>query len=209
MSDKLYGKDKFEIAVQSGMQLIPYVGGAMATAYFGSKQEKRFKRIESFYQEIYAEFEGFKEGFKDFQEHNTDAIIAIMEEFNEALEREHTSQKREYFKKYLKNTLINPVTNNFDERKFFLETLGGMSLLECEVLIFLNHNYGSNIRVGAIEKPGINQYAIVGAIGKLKSHGFVQTGQGSMTIGSGLDNMLNEIVSISSFGQVFCKFCLE
>ena len=39
-------KEKFELAVNAGLQAIPYVGGPLATLYFGYKQEQRFQRIE-------------------------------------------------------------------------------------------------------------------------------------------------------------------
>ena len=50
--DDLKGAEKRDLAIQTGLQLIPYVGGSLCTLYFGTKQEKRFKRIESFYREL-------------------------------------------------------------------------------------------------------------------------------------------------------------
>ena len=47
MNDKLTTKEKIEIAIQSGLELIPYVGGALSSVYFATKQEKRFKRLEA------------------------------------------------------------------------------------------------------------------------------------------------------------------
>ena len=40
-------KDKIELAVNAGLQLIPYVGSLLATLYFGAKQEKRLERIKN------------------------------------------------------------------------------------------------------------------------------------------------------------------
>ena len=37
-------KDKIELIVNAGLQTIPYVGGPLATLYFGYKQEKRVER---------------------------------------------------------------------------------------------------------------------------------------------------------------------
>jgi hypothetical protein len=47
MNDKLTTKEKIEIAIQSGLELIPYVGGALSSVYFATKQEKRFGYIGS------------------------------------------------------------------------------------------------------------------------------------------------------------------
>ena len=83
-----------------------------------------------------------------------------------------------------------------------------MSLLECEVLGNL-YNQTNQVRVGDIQKSGVDQYAIVGAIGRLKSFGFLVSGQASFSIGGGVDNMLNETVKVSNFGRRFCEFCLR
>lgn len=46
MKDDKLDKD---IVIEAIIQTIPYVGGALSTLYFGHKQEKRFKRLETFY----------------------------------------------------------------------------------------------------------------------------------------------------------------
>lgn len=44
--EKISGKDKLELVINAGLQAIPYVGGPLATLYFGYKQEQRFQRVE-------------------------------------------------------------------------------------------------------------------------------------------------------------------
>lgn len=51
-------KEKFELVVNAGLQAIHYVGGPLATLYFGYKQEQRFQRIEQTLKEVAAELEG-------------------------------------------------------------------------------------------------------------------------------------------------------
>jgi len=205
---KLSGTEIRDLVIQACIQEIPYVGGPLATLYFGAKQEKRFKRIETFYQEVAQEIQDLKNRITSLEEHDKEALAAIIEELNEKIEREHVKEKREFFKAYFKNTLIYPVKGNYEERRFFLDTLGMMSLLECELLGFL-YNQNQPVRVGDIQKPGVDQYAIVGAIGRLKSYGFLVSAQASFSIGSGVDNTLNETVKVSDFGRRFCDFCLR
>ena len=162
MSDKLTNSEKRDLVLQAGMQLVPYVGGSMASLYFGSKQEKRFKRLESFYQELAQELEGMKDSISSIEEQNPIALEAIMESLHEKIEAEPTQEKRRFFKNYFKNTLRNPVTSDYDERKYFLEALDDMSLLECEILAFIRTQQ-EQTQVGSINKPGVDQYAIVGA----------------------------------------------
>lgn len=40
MTNKLTTREKLEITAETALQLIPYVGSALSTAYFSTKQEK-------------------------------------------------------------------------------------------------------------------------------------------------------------------------
>lgn len=210
MSDtqELSNSDKRDLIIQAGMQLVPYVGGPLSALYFGAKQEKRFKRLESFYQEVAAEVEKMKDSISSMETQDPDALEAIIESLHEKIEAEPTLEKRQFFKNYFKNTLKYPVAGNFDERKYFLDAVAEMSLLECELLSVIN-SHPDSLQVGKIQKPGTDTYAIVGAVGRLKSRGFVTATQGSFSVGGRADNSLQEIVSVSSFGKAFIAFCLN
>lgn len=207
MSDKLNWKEKRSLIVQTGLQLIPNVGGALSTAYYGTKQEKRFKRIESFYQELSEEIDRIQLQLPSIDIHSQDSIIALIEELNEKIEREHTEQKRNYFKKYLLSTLSSPTNDNFDERRFFLDALGNMTLLECETLLLLYRNNEIRFQIGNIIIPGVQQFAIVGAINRLKTYGFIQSYTNGLYVGQG-DSTLQEYVIPSDFGMNFIQYCL-
>ncbi|PEE79386.1 hypothetical protein CN543_28915 [Bacillus toyonensis] len=207
MDDKLTWKDKLNITVEAGLQLVPYVGGALATAYYGTKQEKRFKRIESLYREFSEEIEQLKLQLPPVDIHDQDKLISLIEEFNEKVERESTDQKREYFKKYLYSTLSSPTNENFDERRFFLDTLSSMTLLECELLLYIKHQ-NKPVVVGHIDKIGVDQYAIVGSIGRLRMYGFLKYKSDNFMF-NGTDSALLDSFIISDFGTNFIDYCLE
>lgn len=207
MADKITKKEQRDLVIQAGMQLVPYVGGSIASLYFGKKQEKRFKRLESFYQELAQEIKSMKDQIGTVDDQDPVLFEAVMDSLHEKVEEEPTIEKREFFKNYFKNTLKSPIGHNYDERKFFLDALADMSLLECEILAFIR-TQPQRIQVGTINKPGIDQYAIVGAIGRLKSRGFLSATQGSFAVGGGGDNTLREQVSITKFGNDFFDFCL-
>ncbi len=200
--------EKRDLVIQAGIQAIPYVGSTLATLYFGRKQELRFKRLETFYKEFTEEVSDLKERIASPEAHDREALAAIIEELNEKIEREPVQEKLEFLKAYLKNTLIHPVKCNYDERRFFLDTLASMSLLECELLCLL-YKKAEMTRVKEIQKPGVDQYAIIGAISRLKTYGFLVSGQSSINIGGGQDNILLEIVKVSDYGRHFCEFCLR
>jgi len=209
-NEHLSAAEKRDLVIQAGIQTIPYVGSSLSALYFGRKQELRFKRLETFYKEVAEEINDLKDRIASPETHDKEAIGAIFEELNEKIEREQVQEKREFLKAYLKNTLIHPTTRgNYDERRFFLDTLGAMNLLECELLIDLYKNIESVI-VGAIQKPSTDQYAIVGAIGRLKAHGFlVATLPIPAVWGGTTTDFLDELVNVSDYGKRFCEFCLR
>lgn len=64
-------------------------------------------------------------------------------------------------------------------------------------------------KIGNIKKQGVNQYAIVGAISRLRYYGFIIVNTTSISIGAPIDNMLSDSVRISDFGRSFCEFCMR
>jgi hypothetical protein len=206
---RLSGAEKWDLVIQASVQRVPVIGGSLATIYFGAKQERRFKRLETFYEEVSNELNALRNKIASVEQHNEVTLVAILEELHERVERESTREKREYLKNYFKKTLIEPVTaSNFDERRFFLDTLDTLSLFECTLLGFLYDQEGP-VKVGNIQMSGVDQYAIVGAVGRLKTCGFLESSQSRLVVGGGADNMLMENVSMSSFGRRFCEFCIK
>ena len=58
--DKLTTKQEVDNKIEAGLQLIPSIGGALATLYFGRKQQREFNRISNFYKELSGELKGLK-----------------------------------------------------------------------------------------------------------------------------------------------------
>lgn len=208
---KLSRREKIDIVVESGLQMIPTIGGALATAYFGTKNEKRFKRIESFYEELAQELKEMEYRLKSIRIHDEDALIAIIERLNEKIEIEVLEEKRSYFKRFLLSVLEESTNKqNFDERRYFIDTLADMTLLEIELIVYLTSLSKSNpVVVGTIRKPGINQSVIVGAVGRLKNYGFINAFTQSISIGGNVNNALNEAIMLNEFGWRFFNFCLS
>lgn len=203
-------KEKTSLGVQAAIQAIPNVGSSIATLYFGYKQEIRFKRLEAFYKEVAAELKTLKEKIKPIKEQDKESFLLIFEELNESVEKEYRLEKINFYKNYFKNTIKYPVDKiNFDERQYFLNVLGSITLLESSILKFLINfkNEPSEIRNIKINK--VDQYAIIGAIEKLKSYGFLKSQTISVMIGTGQDNRLKEKVRLSNFGIKFYEFCIE
>lgn len=205
----LTAKEKTLLGVQAAIQAIPYVGGSIATIYFGYKKEIRFKRLEAFYARFASEAEVFKDKIALIESHHKDKLIAIIEELNEKVEHETVKEKIDFLKNYFRSTLVNPITDsNFDERQYFLNVLGSMTLLESEILKFLLNKNNIPTQIIDIKINDIDQYAIIGGVEKLKSYGFLESQTISVMIGTGQDNRLKEKVNLSDFGKKFYEFCI-
>lgn len=200
---KLVDKDS---VIEAAVQSIPYVGGPLATLYYGNKQEKRFKRLEKFYEELREEFSKFQNNFADISSHNPDELSAILEELNEKVESEHLELKRKLYKNYFKKTMIYPVNGNYDERKLFLDILSSLTPLQIEIIVFLAKQL-SPIEGNSISKPGVEQAVIVGSIAQLKNNGLIDAAVNSIVIGSS-SGSINENITLSKFGKRFNEFCL-
>jgi hypothetical protein len=200
-----------DVAIRTGIEAIPYVGNPLAALYFDTKQQRQFKRLEKFYSTTAKELEKFKDKIALTEAHDKESLVAIIEELNEKVEREQSKEKLEFLKNYLKNSLFNPVKeNNFDERRFFLNSLSTMTLLECELLSNL-YKQVEFIEIDSIEKPGVDKHAIAGSIGTLKNYGFLEPKSipGWADFPSGVVGSTVEKIKISSFGKKFCEFCLQ
>lgn len=206
MSNKSIDKDTI---IEAAVQAIPYVGAPLATLYFGNKQEKRFRRLEKFYEELKEEMSKSPSPnvYKDITQHNADELSAIIEELNEKVESEHLEFKRKIFKNYFKKTMIQPVNGNFDERKLFLDILSALTPLQVEIIAFLAIQ-SSAVTSNTISKPGVEQPVILGSLAQLKNYGLIESTVNSIVVG-GSDGSINENVTLSKFGVKFYTFCLQ
>ena len=210
-SEKLNLPEIIDITVESGLQLIPVVGGTLSSAYFGTKQAKEFKRLENFYKILSEELNSIKTMILPIENQYEDGLVSLIEQINYRVEKEHQEVKINKYKKYMKSILTTPITlGNYDSIKVFLDILSSMSLLEIEIISFMYKNRDKGyIPVKNISKSGVHQYAIVGAISKIKSYGFLSTQHVDFSISEGVDNSLQEQIFINDYGVEFVEFTIE
>ena len=205
---KLNTNDMMDLAIETGMQLIPIVGGSLATIYFGIKQTKEFKRIEQFYTELANDLQKQSERIVNLETQYQNGLVSLIEQLNNKVEKEHQYHKVQLYKTYMKNLLFNPITEqNYDQRKTFLDVLESLTFLELEILVFLYDNQGMGpIAVKSFGKSGVSQYALVGGVSKLKMNGLVSAVTNNIVFGG--DNSLEEMVSVTDYGLEFINFCI-
>ena len=197
-------KEKFELAVNAGLQAIPYIGGPLATLYFGYKQEKRFNRIEQTLKEIGKELEG--QELPNIEFHNKEELMALIEELTDKIENEYMEYKRQLYKRYFKNILITPTNGNYEERKLFLTVLSQITPLQIELFKFVMEN--KDVVDLNISKAGTDISLIRSSLLQLENMGLIVATIHSISLGGnnpGMPMMLH----CSEFGKRFNKFCLE
>ena len=201
---KMDGKDKIELAVNAGLQLIPYVGSPLATLYFGAKQEKRLERIEKTLKEVAEDLKNFQ--LPGIEQHNKEELLSLIDELTDRIENEHLESKRQLYKKYIEKILITPTNGNYEERKIYLDLLNQVTPLQIELLVFLLDN--PNVVDLSISKPGVDPVIIRSSILQLENYGLVVSRLHSITLG-GNEASTPKYISVSELGKRFKSFCLE
>ena len=201
---KLKPKDKFELVVNAWLQAIPYIGGPLATLYFGYKQEQRFQRVEQTLREVANELQGCK--LPKVEEHNCEELMTLIDELTDKIENERIESKRKLYKEYFKNILKTPTNGNYEERKLFLEVLSRITPLQIELFQFILKT--PNVIDINISKPGTDIYLIRSSILQLENAGLVIATLNSIMIGGKQARMPMKL-EVSEFGRKFNDFCLN
>lgn len=192
-----------DIIIEAGLNAIPYVGGSLATLYYGTKNEKRFKRLENFYRDIKEELDKNPIDNSGFSNNKEEELENIITDLNDRVERETREEKRKYLKNFFISTIENQISNDFDERKTFLEVLDKMSVMECHLLSFVSKERKP---VQIRNLTGADIYVIYGAVNKLISYGFLETRRGSFMMNGAQDEKLDDLIFTSTYGKRFIEY---
>lgn len=198
-------KNKLELAVNAGLQAIPFVGGSLATLYFGYKQEQRLCRIEQTLKEIAEELQDVQ--LPGLEKHNKEELVSLIDEVTDKIENEHFETKRILYKEYFKNLLKTPTNGNYDERKLFLDILDRLTPLQIELF----HHILKKPNVLDVDLQnmdfGLDSSIIRGSILQLENYGLITSSILSITLGSNNSSM-PKMLNCSNFGKKFNEFCL-
>ena len=209
---ELSKKERDEIAIEAGLQLIPAVGGALATLYFGRKQEIRLKRLEQFYAQISDELRKIQDKFPPIKSHDEESLLSIIDKLNEKIEVENVENKINFLKTYLKNTLLFPVTeDNFDKRTIFLNIISELTVFECRILLRIN-SLKEDETVSSLDiskENECNEYYAGSVMHRLRNFGFIKKDSKGMIYSGDFDSALLDRFKISDFGKEFILFCLQ
>ncbi|QOG31588.1 hypothetical protein [Enterococcus casseliflavus] len=201
-NDNLTPRDYLNLVVEAGIGAVPYVGGPLQTLYFGAQNEKRFKRIESFYNELnekISELDSLILG-----EHNSDQLIGIVETIHDEVEKSKSADKIVYFVNSYKNLLLNSTSPSIDMDELFVNILSELTNFEITILTFLFKNKG---RIGGVAMQGVDPILIAACLSRLSDLGLVNKHLESITLGGPGTQQYN--YSISNVGINFCYYILQ
>lgn len=200
--EHLTSKDYRDLVIEAGLGLVPYVGGSIQTLYFGSKNEKRFKRIEFFYEQLAEQIKLLTEF--DLNEENSDQLIGIIETIHDEIEKSKSHNKIVYFVNAYKNLLLGSKKSSQDIDELFVDILSKVTKIEIDILAFYMRNRNSRF-VPHVE--GVDPILILGSLNRLSDFGLMNRHLEGLTIGG--DGGQNYAYSISDLGISFCEYILS
>lgn len=206
-TDKISTRSMIEIGVNAALQLVPIAGSPISSVWSAIRQEKTNLRMERFLQGVIADVERLKSQGVTANTETPETVAKLVESAFEKVESEANEDKLGMFRRYIESTLRAPPTEDFDQRKTYLNELSSISMLECSVLAFFFQSKES-VQIKNLSSPGVDVYAILGAINRLKGRGFVVARRGGFMMNGVNDESLEEIISLSDYGTKFAEYCL-
>lgn len=208
--EKLSWKERKDIAIEAGIASIPTVGGALQTLYYGSKSEKRFKRIEKFYEELSFELESIKNQLPtSISTDKKEEFLGLLESVNDEVETSRGQSKIEYYKNAYKNLLINSNKNSYDNESFFIQILPNLTEVEVKLLysIYQNKNNIGNPHE-TMKDFVLDADLVQGSLNRLNNYGLVSKQLQGLSIG-GNNSGESSIFQINGLGSEFISFIFE
>ena len=181
--EKLTARERADIVIEAGINLIPKVGGTLATIYFGAKNEKRLKRLEDFYRELDNHLKEIDASLPEpTQGINRDQLTGIIESINDQMETARAQNKRDLFCRLYSTCLLNINNLSWNREEFYEETLSELDTNEIRILIWLA-NKEENSSTDNIKVEGMEQALVDGYLTRLTDLGLLDRTLESITIG--------------------------
>ena len=203
-----------EIAVEAAMQLVPYVGPFLSAVYFGEKGERRFRRLEAFYQAVAGDVAALGEDVGEairraVEASDPERIASILEELNDRVEVEALAEKRVCYQRYFENAVLTTVTEaNYEERRLVLDVLGRLTPLQLSVVADLARE-NRWIDPQKLEVGDTAPDVIKGAVALLRSQGILDEVIRTTKVVDGEGVVNDTEVQLSGFGYRLHALCVE
>lgn len=200
---RLSYKDYRDLAIQSGLEFLPGIGPALSSAYFGRKQELRFKRIEGFYKGLGQEMEALKGHimFKEINKDNREDIAIMIERLNDEIEKASQQLKKQFMINFFINYMDVKNTLSNSDSDLFFEMLSELNTRE---LYSLKSTYENGSTSGIVLSSDESRARIY----RLVNYGLLEIEEANSRPSDSFQKMLNTSIRVTRLGSDFYKFCL-
>lgn len=209
-NNSLSRKEHFDLVVEQGLKSIPGMG-FVAEHYYMVQDEKRFKRLEEYFEMLQNRMENREFLIKEDSEEWMDQLTHLIEKVLDNVEKESIKDKRKLFANYTANLFSSNLSEKeiVYESELILEILIRLTYIDLIILNSFFIQNEENVLIKDISVNGLDQYGVLGTVNNLKNAGLLKSTPHSISLGGYIDNNLNEMVSISSFGYKFIDNCFR
>lgn len=210
--DKLNWKDAGSLAVEAAVSALPYIGGPLQTAYFGAKNERRFKRVESFYKNLQKEIEDLRKqvASEDTINQYSDQITDFMEKINDIVETDSGIAKRSLLHNAFLNVMVHTGTIDWSKLDYFLFIIKQLDLTDVNILVATYQlppdRWGVLTEYQNVIQA--DKFYILGVLERLVSFGIIEKRLGDINLASS-GTKIATYYRMTELGNSFVAFVLE
>ena len=211
--DSLNFNEYGELALEGIIASIPSVGAALQTAYFGRKNEKRFKRIESFYNELSKDINKLHAQMATSEQIDSisNELSDFMEATNDIIESQSSLAKQSMLHNAFLNILNSPQSVNWSENRFFMSTVRQIDEIDLKIMSAIKDIPAnrwatpSNVELFA----SIDHFFAIGLLERLTNFGYLEKRLGSITMNDTQGTTIDTYYTITNLGKRFLDFMMQ
>lgn len=211
-NDKLDWKDYGSLALESVIGSIPTVGAALQTAYFGAKNERRFKRIENFYKSLSDDISTLQSQMATNEQISkiSNELSDFMETTNNIIESQSSLAKQSMLHNAFLNILTSPERIDWSRSKFFTSTVSQIELVDLQVMIAIQKiPDGRWVVPEEVEHAtSLDHFFSIGLLERLTNFGYLEKRFGSITMNED-GTKIDTYYRITNLGNQFLDFVMN
>ena len=210
--EKLTPNDYLNLAIETAISSIPHVGSILQTAYFGAQNEKRFKRVENFYQSLGEDVQTMKDNLATKAELETvaDELSDFIEATNSIIESQSSISKKAWLHNAFLKVLTDTSTINWSQTRYFMSVIKQIDDIDAIVLFSISklpHDKWAVVNE-ILKAIPLDKFLLIGLLERLASFGLLEKRLGSINM---KDNgtFIDTYYRITELGKSFISFTVE
>ena len=199
--DKTPVSDHIKNLIVAGFNIIPYVGGVLASLFDSYIPKQKEKRLVAFVEELSVEIDKVKDQIKEDIIHTDNFAFIFERTFRGAIEN-YQKEKIDLYKAIFINSLIDKLSLNDEEKEIFLNLANDLTVRHIKIMAILRkNNSGELTQVVKTSFPDYDQESIFYIMDDLRNKGLVHQ-KGTLYD----DSLSNNFNQLSEMGKRFVEF---